>query len=247
MSSIIASQRRRRPTSSTPFTGRGVLSSSVQPHRLGQPAGRVDGEHHDRAALLGRPHRQRRRGRRLADPAGAAADDDAGAPGRRAPSSRSSAGRRHRRPDHAAPCGAEPLGQRVEAAEVDALGEQRQLVRRSVQRLEGASLGLLERHPLGVLGAPRRAAPSTAPSRDRARRRPRARPATSARGSRPLAAAVRSATLQQRRAHRVDDDPADRQPGRGQLRDGVGRLLHRHLLEQRHEVHGGLRGGRAGP
>ena len=48
-----------------------------QPERLGQPAGRVDGEHHRApAVLLGRPQRQRRRRGRLADAARAAADDD---------------------------------------------------------------------------------------------------------------------------------------------------------------------------
>ena len=47
-----------------------------QAHRLRQPAGRVDGEDDDRAAGLGGSQAERRRGRRLADPAGAAAHDD---------------------------------------------------------------------------------------------------------------------------------------------------------------------------
>ncbi len=38
--------------------------------------------------------------------------------------------------------------------------------------------------------------------------------------------------------HCVDDDPADRKPVLGEVGDRVDRLLHRHLLEQRHQVHG---------
>ncbi len=43
---------------------------------LGEPARRIDGEHDHLATGLGRADRQRRRRRGLADPAGAAADDD---------------------------------------------------------------------------------------------------------------------------------------------------------------------------
>ena len=46
-------------------------------HRLGQPAGRVDGEHHDVPPALGGPQRQGGRDRGLAHAAGAAAHDDA--------------------------------------------------------------------------------------------------------------------------------------------------------------------------
>ena len=48
-------------------------------HRLGEPAGRVDRQDADLAALLGRPQRQGGRRRGLADAAGAAAHDDLGA------------------------------------------------------------------------------------------------------------------------------------------------------------------------
>jgi hypothetical protein len=41
---------------------------------------------------------------------------------------------------------------------------------------------------------------------------------------------------QQRRSHGVDDDPADRQADWPPARGAVDRLLHRHLLQQRHEV-----------
>ncbi len=47
-----------------------------QPHRLGQPTGRVDREHHDAAPALGGAQGQRRGGRRLADTTGAGADQD---------------------------------------------------------------------------------------------------------------------------------------------------------------------------
>ena len=56
---------------------RGVVER-LDAHRLGQPAGRVDGEDHDLPAALGGPERQRRGRGGLADAARAAADDDAG-------------------------------------------------------------------------------------------------------------------------------------------------------------------------
>ncbi|MCY1371936.1 hypothetical protein D9M69_591060 [compost metagenome] len=57
---------------------RGVVEL-LDAHRLREPAGRVDGEDDDLAHALGGPQRERRAGRRLADAAGAAAHDDAGA------------------------------------------------------------------------------------------------------------------------------------------------------------------------
>jgi len=51
-----------------------------QAHRLGKPAGRVDGQHHDVPPARCGPQADRRGDRRLADPARAAADDDPGAP-----------------------------------------------------------------------------------------------------------------------------------------------------------------------
>ena len=60
-----------------PLDPAGGVVQLGQAERLGQPAGRVDGEHHRAPAVpLGRPQRQRRRGGRLADPTGAAADHD---------------------------------------------------------------------------------------------------------------------------------------------------------------------------
>jgi hypothetical protein len=49
-----------------------------QPHRLGEPAGRIDGQHHDVPATLGGSNADGGGGRGLADPAGAAADDNPG-------------------------------------------------------------------------------------------------------------------------------------------------------------------------
>ncbi len=46
---------------------------------------------------------------------------------------------------------AEPLGQVVQRAQVDALGEQRKVVRRAVERLELPALPLLQRDPGRVL------------------------------------------------------------------------------------------------
>ena len=56
---------------------RGVVQGS-QAHRLREPARRVDGQHDHMPAALGGAHADRGRGGRLADPAGAAADDDPG-------------------------------------------------------------------------------------------------------------------------------------------------------------------------
>ena len=55
---------------------RGVVQRR-QAHRLRQPPGRVDGQHHHVAASLGGAQADGCRDRRLADSAGAAADDDA--------------------------------------------------------------------------------------------------------------------------------------------------------------------------
>ena len=44
-----------------------------------------------------------------------------------------------------------------------------------------------------------------------------------------------------RRARHVDEDPADRQIVSAELCDAVDGLLDRHLLQQRHQVHGGAR------
>ena len=77
MSSIMACSSPPLASTSIPLTWRGVLSSSVRPERLGQPAGRVDGEHHRApAVLLGGPQRQRRGGGGLAHSARTAAHDD---------------------------------------------------------------------------------------------------------------------------------------------------------------------------
>ena len=53
---------------------------------------------------------------------------------------------------HAAPWSRERLGERVEAAEVDAVAEQRQLVGRAGQAGERVAAALLEGDPRGVVG-----------------------------------------------------------------------------------------------
>jgi hypothetical protein len=56
----------------------GAVVQSGQAQRLGQPPGRVDGQHDGAAAVqFGRPQRQRRRRGGLPDPARTAADHDA--------------------------------------------------------------------------------------------------------------------------------------------------------------------------
>ena len=59
-----------------PSTRRGTLFELGQPHRLGQPAGGVDGEYDHPAASFGGPEPERGGGGCLADAAGAAAHDD---------------------------------------------------------------------------------------------------------------------------------------------------------------------------
>jgi hypothetical protein len=59
-----------------PLDQPGGVVEGAQAHRLGQPAGRVDGQHADLAPALRRPQPDRGRRRRLPDAAGAAADDD---------------------------------------------------------------------------------------------------------------------------------------------------------------------------
>jgi hypothetical protein len=56
----------------------GLVLQRPQAQRLGQPAGRVDGQHHGAPAAFGGAQGQRGRGRGLADPAGAAAHHDPG-------------------------------------------------------------------------------------------------------------------------------------------------------------------------
>ena len=77
MSSIIASSDRPLAARDSGHRARGVVER-LDPHRLRQPAGRVDGEHADLPAALGRAQREGGGGGGLADAAGAAADDDPG-------------------------------------------------------------------------------------------------------------------------------------------------------------------------
>ena len=78
MSSIIASRLPPLPVSIS-VTGRGRLSSLAQAHGLGKSPSGVDGEDDDLTSHFGGAKSERGRGRRLADPTRAAADDDADA------------------------------------------------------------------------------------------------------------------------------------------------------------------------
>ena len=167
MSSIIASSE-PPAAASTPRTGRGVVVQLGQAHRLGQPPGRVDGEHDDRAAALGRAQRQRRRRRGLADAAGAAADDDARrrVGEQRVEVERAQAPRASRSPAHAAPCSRRSLGQLV-AGRRGRRPRRAAAARTSAGRAPATrrALALLERHPRRR----GRAASSSSASRDASR------------------------------------------------------------------------------
>ncbi len=78
-SSIIAHsspRSRRRAAKRSGSTSRGSLPSSSSPSEFASRLRGVDRDHRDPQPALGHPHRERGRGRRLADPAGPGADDD---------------------------------------------------------------------------------------------------------------------------------------------------------------------------
>ena len=181
---------------------------------LGQPPRRVDGEDDDLAPVLGRPQPERGGRGGLADPAGAAADDDPGVAGRRsgrrcpaaAPSGR---GCGSRSSWSCAPSGHPLIGQQIgELADpvgVDAVGQERQPVGRAPQRPHGLLLGALQAHPVGVVAglgeqpaAPGRRSRASRPPRGP--RRPGCRRSVCGRRQR------RSSARQQRLADLVDDD-----------------------------------------
>ena len=192
MSSIIASSE-PPAVAPTPATGRGVLSSSVRPERLGQPAGRVDGEHDD---ACGRPRPPARPSAAavvvLPTPAGAAAHDDAGAGvGEQGVDVEvggcsgvgGAAGACHQR----TPCSSELVGEHRDAAVLDAARRARAArVTGSPGAATSAVRSSLEGDPLGVVVAPRL-------SRPRDRRRRSARTPTAARSARTRAS-TRSAS-----------------------------------------------------
>ena len=234
-----SSRRAAARPASTPGTARGVLSSSVEPHRLGQPAGRVDGQHarpcgraRPRAAPAPRPWWSCRRRRtpqqttiRVAGSVEQRVDVE----------SRPARGR------HAHPLLAQQLGQLVQAAEVDAVGQQRQLVRRPAERGRARRA---RASPAASAGRGRRASASSAvddvvgvrqPGRASGRRpRVAVQPC-------PSAAAVSSVGRSSGGRTMFTTTAPTGSPAVAQLRDGVDRLLHRHLLQQGHQVHGGLR------
>ena len=223
--------------------GSGRVVELGQPHRLGEPAGRVDGEDDDPAALLGRPQRQGRRGRRLADPAGPAAHDDVGAAvgeqrvdveHRRAGAGRPLPGR-HRSPSQAVMRSAN--SRTVEASTPSAL----------TGRLCSGSPISSRRLRCSASWARRSAwscASSSRPLDDRVAGRQTS-------GQQAFADRVPLEGPLGRRGQRpdgqhgltdlVDDDHAHAQPRRAEVGDGVDRLLHRHLLQERDDVHGRLR------
>ena len=250
MSSIMACSSPPLASTSMPLTWRGVLSSSVRPERLGQPAGRVDGEHHRAPAVpLGRPQRRarprwwscprrRRRSRRRS-----------GSPGRRGARRRPAAAPRligrHQ---------SSVSGRRVRCGRACAQ------VRVSPPAA-GRSAQLVQRRP----GRPRRAAAAARPSAGPARPGRRAATPPARAGSGGPAPRVqpgdggRSAgqpgggqpAAQLGLGHRPPASSGGRapltitrptgMPQRGQLGDRVDGLLDRHLLQQRHHVHRGHR------
>ena len=240
MSSIIASQLAAGRRVDARHQARGVVELG-EAHRLGQPAGRVDGQHHDRAALLGRAHApaprrssscrpRRTRSRRRCGCARSPMHACRGrAPAGCWPGSCGTLLRRGARPARRARRGRRP---RPAAAARTSAGRAPSAVRRSA--FSSATRSACSRASSSSASTTPSRTPTPAASSP---------PATTSRGSsRPLAAAVSSACLEQRRAHRVDDDRRRRgSPAARQLLDRVARLLHRHLLEQGHQVHGGLR------
>ena len=215
MSSIIASSAPPAAVSTPDDRARGVVER-LDAHRLGEPAGRVDGEHDDLAPALGRAQRERRRGGGLADAARAAADDDPGARvveqrvdverggRRRRRAGRRGRGSRVRR--HAIPCSLEGRGELVEAAEVDAARQPGQLVRRDVEVGDQRALGVLERPALGVVAGLAR--PARRPGRwRRPRRPPSGRRRIASWSSCPRSAAARSSASRSRGRTRFTTTP----------------------------------------
>ncbi len=237
MSSIIASSRPPAGAVDAPATGRGVLSSSHQPHRLGQPAGGVDGEHDDPPAPLGRAQGQRGGRRGLADAARAAADDHPGAGvveqavdvERRGLARRRARRRGGGRRRHATPCSTRRSARSYSAPRSMPPAQRGQLGDRPPERREVDALLPLELRPAGRGRCPRRAGRRRAgrarhPGRAELRARPpspaASRPATHERRGRagpPRRARGRAAAstgsrtmLTQHAAQRQADAPAAR-------------------------------------
>ncbi len=132
-------------------------------------------------------------------------------------------------------------GQLVERAQVDALGQPGQLVRRHSQLGDERPLGVLQRAPLGVLA--RLVRPGCRPASRCARSRPGSGPRRWPRGpGRRRGPAARSSAERSCGRTRLTTTAADRQVGGAQLGDPVGGLLDRHLLQHRDQVHRRARG-----
>ena len=190
MSSIIASSEPAAVPSTPGDRARDVVER-LDAHRLGQPAGRVDGEHDDLAAALGGAQRERRGRGGLADPARAAADDDLGrAVVEQRVDVERRRGRRRRRPTsgpdrgacaarrHASPCSQQLGGELVERRR----GRRRRAAaaaRTSARRARSIQLALLvlELAALGVVAG------LVEQPVDQRRRRRRRRPSAGRRAS----------------------------------------------------------------
>ena len=230
-----------------------------QAERLGQPPGRVDGEDDDAPAGLRRGQRQRRRRRRLAHAAGAAADDDPGlrvvdqGPEVQRRGERSGAGRGRGVPrvpfgvrrlrGHAATSvrrwssSRRPARTAQPRSTVPVSSGSSTVGRPSASTSSRSASCAAQRRACSVTSATSASAIASAPGRCAAA----SAGASSAPVSSARAARARVVLGQHRLGRHVDDHRADRQRGLVQFRDRVGGLLHRHVLQQRHQVHRGLR------
>ena len=239
MSSIIAS--REPPSRAHALDGTRHVVELGEPQALRQAAGRVDGEDDDAAARLGGPDPEGGGGRRLADAAGPAADDDPrGRVGEQGVDverlGRRRGGARHQR----APCRASssartetPPSSMPEASagrRDDGEAEPGDVV------LEGA----LERDPRGVVVALGEQ-PGDGPARWPGRRRRRGRRAPAPRPGRRRWWRARGGPRRRAGSRTWLTTTAPRpKPSADEVGDGVGGLLHRHLLEEGDDVDEGL-------
>ena len=250
MSSIIASSAAAAP-SSTPATGRGVLSSASMPidcasRRAGsmvstttvRPRSAARSASAAEVVVLPTPPEPQHTMMPIAGSSSSASTSrrGRGAAGRRAGPTRA-AGPRHEAQSLAR---LSVGGQLVEPAEVDAAGQAGQLVRRHVQAGDQLALRVLQRPALGVVaGLGEQAVDQRVVA---VRRRPR----SGRRRPRPGRPCPRGRRRGPRRRGRgggpgSTTTPPTGRPGLAQLGDAVGGLLHGHLLQHGHQVHGGAR------
>ena len=232
MSSIIASRLPPLPAS-MPRTGRGVLSSSATPERLGQPPGRVDGEHDDLAPGLGGAQGERGRAGRLADAAGAADHDDPDRAGRRSARRRRGSPGGVRAPSDTlqSDLAAELVGDGEDRVLVDAAGVEGDLGDRLAEAVQHSASPPVVQRPGGLDARTRRPAPCCRLPRSRGRSR-LPLPSANVCSSSSLSGIERTMlAITVPTAIWVGFELLDRLLGLG----------HRHVLQQRDQVHHGGR------